>query len=370
MINFGFLLFKIDEIINWTLSIALFGYWISLVFLTVLSVFSIILAARYVLRCIKGSTQYHVTLGFIWSFIFFGGLGISSFISIIGVISIFERKTVKNTELNVFIYVFLPLIVYFILLFHLTIALRNWLISFWEYILYSNEEIENQNQDIEQINEAREEESKNNQENNISTFQIGIPIFLKKISNTLFTKFNKRDQKIARNHKENINNKITGCIKKSITDNNEEQLQIHNILNADFNLNYTALNLKKMNYKNNRRKLNNNWQKPTQNHVWDIQMHNKLNIKFDEENRINISPQHIISKPNNNGQIDEEVKVHKDVLSKSQEKSRNKLNWSFNSEFYGKSLYILNRMNKVNRIKLYSSWCNKHIFIPIKEKSG
>ena len=340
MITSGFLLLKIDEIINWSLTIALFGYWISLVFLTVLSVFSIILGAKYALRCIKGNAEYHKTLGFIWSFIFFGGLGISSFISIIGVISIFERKTVKNTESNVFIYVFLPLLIYFIILFHLTIALRNWLISFWEYILYSNEEIENQNQDIEQINEAREEESKSNQENKISTFQISFPIFLKKISNTLFTKYNKRDKKLPKIIKKERINKIKGCIKKSITDNNEEQLQIQNILNADFNLNCTALNIKKMNYKNNWSKLN-DWKKPTQNHALDIQMHSELNMNSDEESKIDISPQLIKSKPNNNDQINEEVKVHKAVARINQEKYQNKLNGSFNSEFYGKSLYII-----------------------------
>ena len=158
--------------------------------------------------------------------------------SVIGAISILDTESVPNTGLNIFYYIFLPLLAYIIVLFISTIAFRGYLILFWDYFLYPHEEGENLDHDQSQVNVV-DIESQNSRENKTNTFQVNILIILKKISDTLFVKGNKRDKKrFERYLKEKEENKT------SITNQNEEKIRDQRFSKTGIDFNQTAIHQK------------------------------------------------------------------------------------------------------------------------------
>ena len=221
VLTFGFILIKIDGLIEWSIALALWPYWISLVALIILALFASLLLGNSVLSYVNGYMGYQGVLGTLWTFIFFGGLTISTFSSVFGVICMFDRQSLSNSGFYIFIYIFLPLFTYIIVLFLSTLALFKCLIPCFDYYLYLHEEDEVQIQENEQPQDNLEDiENQRNRENRISTFNVSMPIIMRKISDTLFVKGTLKDKMKFERYLKNKQRNAALHAERTNTDNN------------------------------------------------------------------------------------------------------------------------------------------------------
>ena len=191
---FSFVLVKIDGLISWTLGVVLWGYWILITMLAIIALFSFILFANSIYSYFDGIISYQGTFGSLWLFIFFGGLASSTLTTVINSISMFDSKSISNTELNIFMYLFLPLFTYLIVFISSTLLFWKSIIPFCDYLLYGKRENEDElNEEFPEI--IPDQENQISQERTVKTVEVNIPIFLKRISDTLFVKGNKADKK-------------------------------------------------------------------------------------------------------------------------------------------------------------------------------
>ena len=135
IIIFSFVLFKIDGLIDWSYSEILWGYWILISILMLITLFSLILYANSIICYFERKITHQGTLGSLWVLILFGGLVSSSLTTVIYVISMFENRSISITSFNIFKYLFLPLFAYNIVLIISTTLLWRSLISFCDYVI-------------------------------------------------------------------------------------------------------------------------------------------------------------------------------------------------------------------------------------------
>ena len=101
-------------------------------------------------------TEYQSLIGSLWLFIFFGGLTTSSFMTTMNTSNIFDNNSIEASEINIFLYLFLPNLVYLTVILCLTFASWWPLISWFDYILYGGVEEVQEIQDVEEGQQIRE----------------------------------------------------------------------------------------------------------------------------------------------------------------------------------------------------------------------
>ena len=182
----AFILAKIDEFITWKWSAVLWAYWVTFAILVILSLVFLIIFLTSIKAFFEDLTEYQSLIGSLWLFIFFGGLTTSSFMTTMNTSNIFDNNSIEASEINIFLYLFLPNLVYLTVILCLTFASWWPLISWFDYILYGGVEEVQEIQDVEEGQQIREIIIKN--------VRLKIPVFIKRISNTLFTKSTKRER--------------------------------------------------------------------------------------------------------------------------------------------------------------------------------
>ena len=223
LIILTFVLLKLDGVVNWTWGIVLWGYWTLFVVMLIISLFWFILFLNSVYSVIHNETRYHSMIGSYWMFWFLGGFTSSTFICAFNWVSMFDISNGSSSNFSIFIQIFCPLIVYFILLILKTLIWWRPLISWWDFFLYSNEHF-----DVEpEIEIEPSVENANNRERNIRTVEVKSPLFLKRISDTLFakTKYNGRRWKQNKIEAEEEKKSCRSVAKSFNNSNNRRKLE-------------------------------------------------------------------------------------------------------------------------------------------------
>ena len=189
IIILAFVLGKIENLINWAWGGILWGWWLTFTILVIITLFWCILFLNSVFSFFQDEVGYQAIAGSFWCVILFGGYTTTNFISTLYIIWMFENKSVDDSNLKIFTNLFLPNLIFIIVSIISTIVFWKPLVPWWDYFLYGEDPIEIQ----EENGEGQDGEQ--NRERRVKTVQISTPIFLKRISSTLFTKSKKRDRK-------------------------------------------------------------------------------------------------------------------------------------------------------------------------------
>ena len=124
----------------------------------------------------------------LWITVISNGILLSSIICAIYTVIIFDSERKSPSKIEIFSKLFLPFFIYLIVLISTTLIFWNSLIGFWDYFIYGDEiNIVNIEEAPSALEVEEDYENQNNQQI-IKTVKVKTPIFLKRISNTLFIK--------------------------------------------------------------------------------------------------------------------------------------------------------------------------------------
>lgn len=186
--QFTFILLKFENMLNWEWSGVLFIYWVTTAILGVFGLLTGLLFFSSVVIYCQGGESAKFTLGSAWAFLVVGGLLASSAYSASNFIKIFESESIPNNTFRVAVFIFGPFWGYLTLAILLTCALWN-VIVFWVNIIMFNGH---------EFNVVDETPEMDIPERPITKMHIQKSLFLKKVSDTLFTQSRQKDQfKIA-----------------------------------------------------------------------------------------------------------------------------------------------------------------------------
>ena len=188
----AFVFLKIDGVISWTWSAVLWSYWISFVFMAIFSLILLIIFLTSIKAYFEELTKYQAIIGSFWVFMFIGGITMSTFITALSATKMYDNKSIENSRINIFLCFFLPNLLYLSIILWLTFACWWQIISWFDYFLYGEAEEDQDELDIEEGQQVREITIKN--------IRLKIPIFIKRISNTLFVKSTRKDRKAYQLH--------------------------------------------------------------------------------------------------------------------------------------------------------------------------
>ena len=137
------------------------GLWVTFAILVILSLMFLIIFLTTIKAYFEELLEYQAMIGSLWLLIIFGGLITSSFITAINTIKMFDSKSTEASEINIFIYLFLPNLIYLTAILCLTLVFWRLLICWFDYILYGGVEKTEEVQDVEESQQVREVTIKN-----------------------------------------------------------------------------------------------------------------------------------------------------------------------------------------------------------------
>ena len=110
------ILLKVDGIVNWSWILALAGYWISFILLAFVSLFWLALFWNSIHCLTYFNVSLHAVIGSYWYVWLTWGITISTFISMYYFVLIFDIDKYPRTPIRILASIFLPILLYQILL--------------------------------------------------------------------------------------------------------------------------------------------------------------------------------------------------------------------------------------------------------------
>ena len=188
---FSFIWAKFDGLINWKWGAVLWAYWMLIVIVAILALFSLIIFLNSIISYSQSQYNIRWVFGMLWITVISNGILLSSLICTIFTIAIFDKASESPTGIEIFCKLFLPFFIYLIALIFTTLIFWNSLISFWDYFIYGNDSNIMNIEGSQLVQEVGQDYENQSNQQNIITVNIETPIFLKRISNTLFIKSSK-----------------------------------------------------------------------------------------------------------------------------------------------------------------------------------
>ena len=234
-------------------------------------------------------------------------------------------------------YLFLPLFTYLIVFISSTILFWKPIIPFCDYFLYGKRENEDElNEEFPEI--IPDQENQMTQERTVKTFEVNIPIFLKKISDTLFVKGNKADKKkFQKQLKEVEENKVTKSENEFKIKDNEAEVNKIIKIDSTIELRRTQTHQKTFSFQMSNQeiaRLNN--RRASYNQIPNSKQLNKTEIGVNEDKQIHQEDKISELSKNYNSLIKKILKVNKRT-HKLNKIARNRLIKHEKSKFYSKS---------------------------------
>ena len=197
VVIFTFVLVKLDHLIDWKWSAVIWWYWPSLVILLIISFFILLVLIGSVNEYFKNVVEYQLVIGLFYLFILVGGIPASTFVTALNIVKMFDNNSIEITQLKIFTNIFLPNLTYIVVVITLNIIFWKPLISSWDYFFYWVKEQDENEGDLE-----LEGEEHQNREKRILTVELSKPIFIERISNTLYAISKRRvKNKVGNNNK-------------------------------------------------------------------------------------------------------------------------------------------------------------------------
>ena len=221
VVIFAFVLAKLDHLIDWKWSAVIWGYWPSLVILSIISFFILLVLIGSVNEYFRNVIEYQLVIGLFYLFILVGGIPASTFVTALNVIKMFGNNSIEITQLEIFTNLFLPNLAYIVVVITLNIIFWKPLISSWNYFFYWEKE-----QDENEGDFVLEGEQHPNREKRILTVELSKPIFIERISNTLYAISKRRvKNKVGNNNKLKAEEQKSTPSEFSITSENNYNIE-------------------------------------------------------------------------------------------------------------------------------------------------
>ena len=149
LIILSFILWKLDNLINWSWKNVLWGYWLWFAIVSIICLFIFVVFLQSMHSYCNRNISCHAVIGFYYLSMLFGGFAVSSFITAINVVKMYGSNSIEDSNLNIFLWLFLPNLAYITVVILINIIFWRPLISWWNYLFYGMNEYEPE-EDIEQ----------------------------------------------------------------------------------------------------------------------------------------------------------------------------------------------------------------------------